>query len=336
MDFGIKSGSKLIFYSAWVGWIWKSVHLKAGRAEKSEYLDTMNRWGESSLKESIMRILLYGYTLTIGHIPAVQAIAEPIMAQFARSGAETAKAISRQSRLIGNVLLLPGVICFMIQIGKTASKKIPTGRRFLYILAGIGIPFSIMLLSIIGGNIPPVRSMYALPFALAFMTVFLIMKYKKTLALLLTCAALLVAVYQAETTAQLFYSDYLRYQADVRLAFELDKRISLIQNNDTESLAVAFIGKYEPPFKTNFLPGEVIGHSCFGWVNSSETFESTRRGLAFMQTLGIHYKMPNENQMRQARETAESMHLYPAVDSVRRLQDIIVVKLSDSTYREKE
>jgi hypothetical protein len=34
MGFGIKSGSKLIFYSAWVGWIWKSVHLKAGRAEK--------------------------------------------------------------------------------------------------------------------------------------------------------------------------------------------------------------------------------------------------------------------------------------------------------------
>jgi hypothetical protein len=36
MGFGIKSGSKLIFYSAWAGWIWKSVHLKAGRSKKNQ------------------------------------------------------------------------------------------------------------------------------------------------------------------------------------------------------------------------------------------------------------------------------------------------------------
>jgi hypothetical protein len=43
MGFGIKSGSKLIFYSAWVGWIWKSVHLKAGRAKELQDTNTRVR-----------------------------------------------------------------------------------------------------------------------------------------------------------------------------------------------------------------------------------------------------------------------------------------------------
>jgi hypothetical protein len=290
------------------------------RTEKSEYLDNMRNWGERSLRNGIMRILLYGYNITIGHIPAVQAIAEPVMARFARGGMGSAKVMSNLSRLIGNVFLLPATLCFIVQIGKTSRKKISSGGRLLYMLAGIGVPLSLMLLSIISGNIPPVRSMYALPFASAFMMFYLITKYKKRITFIITGIALLVSIYQAQTTAQLFYSDYLRYQDDVRLAVDIDRRIIQMDNN--KKLPLAFIGKYQPDFKSNFLPGDVLGHSCFGWD------KPTLRGLAFMQSLGINYEQPDENQMNQAREIALSMPNYPASGSVKCLEDVIVVKLS--------
>ena len=111
--------------------------------EKSEYLDNMNYWGKESLRRNILRILLYGYAITIGHIPAIQAITEPILAQFARTGMEGARVFFRSSRLMGNVLLFPTTLCFIMQISRMVQGKIATGRRFLYILAGIGIPFSI-------------------------------------------------------------------------------------------------------------------------------------------------------------------------------------------------
>jgi hypothetical protein len=301
------------------------------KAEKSEYLDKMNLWGKEPVSKNLMRILLYGYALTIGHIPAVQAIAEPVMARFARSGMEGARFISQKSRLIGNIFLLPGALFFLIQIGKTARGKIAEGRRFLYVLAGIGVPFSIMLLPVISGNVPPVRAMYALPFVSAFVIFYVITKYKKPLVSVITGIAILVSIYQAQITAQLFYSDYLRYQADVRLALDVDKSIIPLQD-DIEKAPVAFIGKYEADFKANFLPGEVLGHSCFGWTNPKEVFESTTRSLAFMQSLGINYPLPAENQMDQARVAAESMPPYPVPGSVKRLPGLIVVKLSDSTY----
>jgi hypothetical protein len=298
------------------------------KTEKSEYLDNMNRWGEVGLKRGIMNILTYGYTLTIGHIPAIQLI----MARFARTGVSGIRAISDRSRLIGNVLLLPAALYFIIQIGKNARGKIAAGRRFLYVLAGVGVPLSIMLLPILGGAAPPIRAMYALPFASSFMLFYLITKYKKPIASTIAGIALIVSLYQAQITAQLFYSDYLRYQADVHLSLELDRRIIQIQDG-TEGLPLALLGKYEPIFQTNFLPGEVIGHSCFDWLDSGDM---NYRGLLFMRSLGINYLYPDEDQLNRAREAAVSMPCYPAGGSVKRLEHVIVVKLSDNTIVKTE
>jgi hypothetical protein len=106
----------------------------------------------------------------------------------------------------------------------------------------------------------------------------------------------------------------------------------MIRNN----CPLRFIGTYNIDFKTNFLPGETPGHSCFAWVDPDSVFESTNRGLAFMQSLRINYSLPDTNQMNQAMAAAESMPSYPAAGSVKRLQGLMVVKLSDSSYKPKE
>jgi hypothetical protein len=299
------------------------------QVEKSDYLDNMNQWGQVSLQRNFFNILLCGYKITIGGIPAVQVIAEPVMARFARSGMQGAQAISNSASVMGNVLLLPATVVFIVQIASAMKKKIPCGRRLLYILAGIGIPFSIMLLSIAGGGSPPARAMYALPFAFAFMLFYLISISKQKIAAIIICMALFTSVRQVEITAQLLYSDYMRYQNDVQLARELDKIITPLQDNDAK-VPVVLVGKYyaASQFKANYLQGEVPGHSVFEWDNKIEA--TNKRGFAFMDTLGIHYDRPGEAQMNQALREAESMPFYPAAGCVKRLPGFIVVKLSDS------
>ena len=300
--------------------------------EKSYYVDNMNQWGQIPVRQNIINILLFGYTITVGHTPLVQNIVNPIIASYARTGMQAAEAISNISRVPGNILLLPVTVLFLIRIIIVMRKTISRGRKLLYTLAGIGIPLCIMLLAIMGGSRPPARSLYALPLAFAFMFFYLIMSYKKRISSIIACLALIAAVYQAQITAQVFYSDQVRYNEDVRLASDLNDLITQVQP-DNEKLPVALIGRYQAAsvFRTNFLQGGVIGHSFFEW-DFPKPFSPTARGLAFMKSLGFYYDMPNADQLDQAHKEALLMPVYPDPGCIKRIQDFIVVKISETLY----
>jgi hypothetical protein len=290
--------------------------------ERSDYLDSKNQWGMRSVSENILSILKFGYTLTIGHIPLAQSIAYPIIARYEKS----AEQITNISRVCGNVLLLPVTVVFLV---KVTRRLIPSGRRFLYILAGIGIPLCIVLLPLMGGNSPPVRSLYVLPLASGFMFFYLIRTYKRKAAVVVACLSLFTAVYQAETTAQLFYSDQVRYNEDVRFAHELNYLVTQVQP-EKEKLPVVLAGRYQASsrFQSNFIQGQAIGQSFF------ERDNPTIRALSFMKSLGIHFDMPNENQIQRGIEEAELLPAYPDPGCVKRMQDFIVVRISESAWRE--
>ena len=299
--------------------------------EKSAYVDDMNQWGQVPIRRNILNILFFGYTVTIGNSHLMQSIVNPLIASYARTGMGAAEAIANLSRVSGNILLLPVTIFFLVKITTVMRKTIPSGRRLLYTLAGIGIPLCIMLLAIIGGNRPPLRSLYALPLAFAFMFFYLIVSYKKRIASVIACFALLAAVYQAQITAQVFYSDQIRYNEDIRLAQELNNLIIQVQP-DNEKLPVALIGRYQAAsiFRTNFLQGEVIGHSVFEWANIPS--DTTKRSLAFMKSLGFYYDMPDNEQLDQAHKEALLMPAYPDPGCVKRMRDFIVVRISETLY----
>lgn len=296
--------------------------------EKAQYLDEFNKWGSTSLKENILRILLFAYTITIGGVSQVQDIVNPIIALNA--GMDNAERVANISKAHGNILLLPLALLFIIKCISIARKKIASDKKSLYIIAAICIPLSIMFLAILGGNKPPIRAMYVLPLAFAFMFFFLIKNCSKKFCIAVVCFALFTAAYQAQITAQLLYSDQLRYNEDVRLAYEI--RDAIIQTSlSDENLPIAIIGrsKVSEKFRANFMQGEVIGNSFFefGW-NRGET---PLRALKFMQYLGIHFNLPNGEQMEKAINEAVYMPSYPNQGFVKKLPDVIVVKLSDST-----
>jgi hypothetical protein len=269
--------------------------------EKSQYLDNMNLWGKRTFKENIIRILGFIYV-----------IVNPMILN-----AEIAQSVANNSKIFGNILLLPITIFFIIKV-------INTKQHFIYIFTGIFIPLSIMFLAIFSGNIPPMRTMYVLPLAFAFMFFFLIETCSKKISIVIVILALFTGIYQAQITAQLFYSDQLRYNEDIRLAYEI--RDAVIKTSDNENLPVAIIGKYNiaEKFPVNFLQGQVMGHSFFEWGQDAR--EGTERSLTFMHTLGIQFDSPNDEQLEKAINGAYSMPHYPYHGYVQKLPSVIVVK----------
>jgi len=289
------------------------------------YLDNMNLWGRISIKKNILRILSFAYTLTIGGIPQLlQDIVNPIIASYANTGIEAAKYLNNRSKIFGNILLLPLASLFIIKSIGIARKKFTSDKKSLYIVAAIGIPLSTMFLAILGGCEPPMRTMFVLPLAFAFMFFFLIKNYSNKYRIAVVCFALFTAAYQAQITAQLLYSDQLRYNEDVRLAYEI-RDIIVRTSLDNENLPVATIGTYNIAEKfhanPNFMKGEVLGESFSGWGKGGE--------LRFMRHLGIHFNSPNEEQWERAINEAGYMPSYPNPGFVKKLPDVIVVKLSD-------
>jgi hypothetical protein len=301
--------------------------------EKADYLDNMNYWGKRSLKSVIFHTFLFCYNITIGHIPLVHTFFSKIISHFAGEVNMWAfYSIPSYSRHWGNVLLLPAVVFFLIGIFFTMRKTLPPGRRLLYFLAGIGIPLSIMLLTILGGgSTPPLRSLFALPLAFSFMLFHIIKTLRVKSTVFIVCViALFCVVHQAKTTSQLFYSDQMRYNDDVRLAYKLEELIKLVHGKET--LPVVFIGKYQTAsrIQTNFLQGEVIGHSFFEWGGDSS--EVTYRSISFMKNLGININGPDRNQLDKASKEAIFMPSYPAPGCVVKMDDFIIVKLSEERY----
>jgi len=308
--------------------------------ERSDYVDNMNQWRQRPVGENVRYILLLIYMSTIGHISFVRSIMDPILALHARTGMQAVESLHGSMVAIRTFLLIPLVLLFMIKIIAFMRNKLPSGRRLLYVLAGIGIPLSIILLAIMGGSRPPMRTFYALPLAYAFMFFYCIKSSRKTVAVTVACLALFTAVYQAQITAQLFYSDQMRYNEDVRLAHKLNDQIMQVQPDDGK-LPVALVGRYRMASwfyaNANFLQGEVIGHSFFEW-DLDQIYDPTRRGLIFMRNLGIYFDRPSRDQLVQAHGKAESMPIFPNPGSVKRMEDFILVKLSDwqALYEDKQ
>jgi len=295
------------------------------------YIDDMNRWEKVSSLKNLLSIVSMGYILTVGDIPLVQNIVNPIIVREHVAGISAIDYFAILSRAYGNILLLPATVFFLIKIAINMRKTIPSGRRLLYMLAGIGIPVSIIILSIVLGNRQRIRTLYALPLAYAFMLYYLIITCKKKLALGVACLSLLVAVYQMKTTAQLFFSDYMQYNDDVRFAYELNNLITQIQPYN-EKFPVVLCGLYQgvSQFQPNFIRGETIGVSSFG--QGSNSLGTTIYALSFMNSLGINFDTPDKNQAEQAFTEAALMPSYPDPDCARRIQDFIVVRISETLY----
>ena len=299
--------------------------------EQSDHWKDPVKWLKRPFIENILTILMNGYILTIGNIPLVQRIAHPMIDGLTSlPDAPPVAKIAAYSRVYSNVLLLPAAILFLIAIAQKTYGIIPKGRRLLYVLAGIGVPFSIILLTVIVGTAPPYRGLWALPLAIAFMCFYLIKLWKKKAAYVLCLLALIVSARQMQTGAMLAYSEKMRSDEEVRLAVDLNRRIQEVQP-ERENLPVALIGSYDYQVP-NLIYSQMVSEARTFSFNGSRTIRGI--GLLLMDYLGFRYDPPGDRQWATAAVAAASMPSYPAPGCVQRLPDIVVVKLSDDENTE--
>jgi hypothetical protein len=92
------------------------------KTEKSEYLDNMNHWGSEPASKNILNILMTDYFLTIGNIPAVQAIVEPVMARFART-------VCKRLKLFPMLPIYWGIYCCYLPRFFSCTDNFNSGKK---------------------------------------------------------------------------------------------------------------------------------------------------------------------------------------------------------------
>jgi hypothetical protein len=285
--------------------------------QSGTYVNNFNMWGKGGFAGSIKRILTVGYELTV--VP------------FLQKGYNT----------YGSLVLLPVSLIFIYVLLKNRIKY-----GILFVIAGLCVSGSVMLLPILGANRPPLRAMFSLPLVTGFIVWFLTdersvdirCKAQKFCMKLLVVFVIAVSLYQVQVAIQVQYSDYRRNNADVRLAGILDEKIiniisenSNVIHDENGSVPLAIFGRYEPfKFDNNFIYGEVSGHSVFYWDTQWDTITApSRRATRFMQSLGMNYIMPPHEQLTAAAVFAASMPAYPTNGCVAVHNGVVVVKISE-------
>jgi hypothetical protein len=299
----------------------------------SDYVTRHMVWNKAAVKTIIAGILAQIYVLTIGAIPFVHSIFAPMMSAMYGSGADPfnrpiADTVLSVSQSVGNIFLLPAVILFLVIIFINAKKRIPAGRRLLYVLAGFGIPVSILFLVLVSGEVIGTRILYALPFAAAFMFYYVSYRQKTVLRRVFYCLVLGSAFYQAQISQSLLEASVRLGEMDAKIAFDLDARTRGILENG-KKLPVVFIGNINHPFDRQIFRANEAGRSAFeSWLPADKGFLS-ERVLTLMNVYGFTYDIPSPEQAERAYKLSRDMPSYPENGCMKNLGDVIVIKMGD-------
>lgn len=208
----------------------------------------------------------------------------------------------------------------------------------LYMLASAALLLAPFYMTILLGQMPKYRTQIILPFVFGFIIQYFIGWLKgtnstrnaklKKISYVIGGVALLLGVHQSMYVSKMFYSEYVQYQEDVRLAVKITDRIDQLDLGETPEEPVVFIGSRSPRLnKSSSSAYENPGHSFFEWAFTTEYGTFIMKN--FLETLGYNYQSPTPEQAEQAVEYSKKMASWPDTGSVIQKDGIIIVKLSD-------
>lgn len=218
-----------------------------------------------------------------------------------------------------NYFYLLSIIIVVTYILKQIINKTAEFWKTFYLVMALLSPF---FLSILIGNVEPIRAQFVLSYAMAFICSYIIINKKiDFLKLLVVIIFLFNQIY---ITTSLFYSDYIRYQEDTQLANDIAYRVEPLMSENTK---VVFIGAYIPKSNSIIIKGDVMGKSFFEW-DANEIIGSNSRAINFMNTLGFHSDIPTPEEYEIAKEQSIDMDIWPSNKSVKEYDNLIIVKLN--------
>ncbi|HEY9575960.1 MAG TPA: glucosyltransferase domain-containing protein [Lachnospiraceae bacterium] len=277
-------------------WIMNYMHIKP-----TEYLLGQINWGKASIKENVNRIF--------EHIKEVY----------------TGKGIF-YSKIYG----LLSLFFFLTVVYKGVKKQ---KGRFTYFLIAIFCLMGPFVLTILMAGEPAARAQFCLPFLTGFYFWYLMMHWReksKTIFIGLYCLGIFVSFKQSFMSTRLYYTNYVQYQEDVRLAVKISDRIDQLDLGELPKEPVVFVGRRLPQANVSAIPSddlELIGKSF--WELSFGTSHGTWVMNHFLDAVGYSYVYPTKEEVEKAEIIAKQMPLWPNTGSVVARDGIIVVRLSE-------
>ena len=284
-------------------------------SSSSAYLTDQIQWGSVPWKENILRIIDHVISVLTGRNSIYYHGAYGLFCLFAAC------------------LLLGITVKQYRYMGRTCM------ILWIYYLSLMAAPFLMTL--VIGGS-PVIRCQFFLPvitgFA-AYYTLLLIHIWRNlsapgTVGKFLILSAVLISIWgvcgQAQVTLRLYYTEDCRYEQDVfmgrLLIYELE------QLGDYEGYPLVVIGRKEFSCNNACLAGETMGHSFFDFDTDVEPafYYSSRRVVGFLHCLGYQCGQASREETQAAALYASDMPCWPRDGSLRLVDGMIVIKLSDS------
>ncbi len=230
-----------------------------------------------------------------------------------------------------------GLILILAAILLLIRKREASGigaRTWLYAIATVFSPY---LLTLVSGGYSPIRAKLAFPLCVAFwayMCMFLCrqvnVRFKKiiSIAVILVCISGIIS--EICITERLYYTakEVIRMEDD--LVHDIALRVDEVA--DGEDVPILFIGKQEFEGNELCIQGEVMGYSHFEWDTDvpPRYYKSSERIVSLFNILGHDYRIIEDLPLlTDVDELTKDMPVWPSAGSVSKIDETIIVKLSD-------
>lgn len=233
-----------------------------------------------------------------------------------------------------NIGYLVGTIFFVIVSAYKLVKSKDTlkiSEKILYglsILAFIGTPFY-MIIAI--GHAPFIRAQFVLPFSEAFIIMYASKYLFKNKYLKYIAIILILSVMQCQMirTQRLYYTDHIRNQSDIEMATSIAEDIG--RAGGKEGSKVAIVGHRGARLNAVCQIEETVGVSLFTMNFNAPPYyiNSTSGILRIMRCMGIMYTECSPEEMKEARNVAQEMPIWPEEGSIKLQNGFVIVKISE-------
>ncbi len=231
------------------------------------------------------------------------------------------------NNLPSKLYLISSVIVLVISVILTIKRK----RLSILLAAGFAVLFSYGMYFITGSYAPAVRILTTNGLLVSFSFVLLYLTLKPfrfkqfSIVYIVFFFVVQIVFYQTKHVNQLYYEDYKRYQLDVAQMNSLMHEIDAVNT----AKPIRFIGMLQP-YQFPYVFDEIVGVSMFNLQRINNETQNARI-TGFFNMHGYQIEQADISLERISKDVV-GMQNWPAPDSIKEMDDYILVKLGPSMF----
>lgn len=233
------------------------------------------------------------------------------------------------------ITLLPSIIILLICVVKNYKK---IGNNIILLLSFILLNIMPFALVIATGNPMRLRTHFILPLVVSanILISLVLEKDNKIGKKVIVGISLFLVLSQTASTQRVIHGYDVFMNSEYKFMNKLLTRVEpIFADNEIKENKIVFVGKktYNPKSISTDL--EAIYFSNFGtnYAGEPKYYESNLWATGFLNVSNeMEFVTPTKEELEKARHEAVNMQSYPATDSIKLVDDFVVVKLSEDEF----